>query len=356
MERKHWIRIVAFCLVAFLLYRGAAWFLQVPSARNNVRVFAMEQEPENTLDVVLIGSSNVYTSWYAPLAYEQQGFTSYALATDSMPGVVIRSAIREVERLQDPQAIVIDLWCFAYTEEEMLDEAHLRRWIDSIPNTENRALTIKEAVPEEEQAFYEDSFLKYHGNWIALKRCVEAAKEKFAIWRRGYSLTKGYCTKTNIYTGDAKITEFPISDRGMEELKLVLELCKEEGLENVIFARFPEYVHLKSTESLEQAKALIAEYGYTYLDPWEDPEAVGLDYSHDFYNDGHVNVFGTEKFTRYMGDYLTAHCNIDTTHSAAVTEEWDKCAAVTDQVLSYCKKETENKTKKTLDYDREYLH
>ena len=136
MERKHWIRIVAFCLVAFLLYRGAAWFLQVPSARNNVRVFAMEQEPENTLDVVLIGSSNVYTSWYAPLAYEQQGFTSYALATDSMPGVVIRSAIREVERLQDPQAIVIDLWCFAYTEEEMLDacrKAHILDFIQRQP-------------------------------------------------------------------------------------------------------------------------------------------------------------------------------------------------------------------------------
>ena len=66
------------------------------------------EEDDNTLDVVLLGSSAIYRYWAAPLAYEQQGFTSFVVAHPCQRFSATPLIIDEIERSQNPDLIVVE--------------------------------------------------------------------------------------------------------------------------------------------------------------------------------------------------------------------------------------------------------
>ena len=54
------------------------------------------QEPLDSLDVVFIGASDIYTSFMPGRAYEQHGFTSYLLASESITSEGVKTAVKEI--------------------------------------------------------------------------------------------------------------------------------------------------------------------------------------------------------------------------------------------------------------------
>ena len=84
MKLKHIIRIIIFTILTALIIAFTAVLLSVPSERDVMGVYGFGKEPEDSIDVILIGASEMYTSFYAPLAYEKYGFTSYPLAVSTM--------------------------------------------------------------------------------------------------------------------------------------------------------------------------------------------------------------------------------------------------------------------------------
>ena len=52
---------------------------------------------------------------------------------------------------------------------------------------------------------------------------------------------------------------------------------------------------------------VINEYGFDFLNTNDYYNEIGLDYSKDFYNENHVNVFGAEKYTEFVADYIATN-------------------------------------------------
>ena len=51
---------------------------------NSIRLEGYYQEEKDSLDVVLLGASEVYTGFSSGLAYDKYGFTSYPFASESI--------------------------------------------------------------------------------------------------------------------------------------------------------------------------------------------------------------------------------------------------------------------------------
>lgn len=334
MKPKHWIRIIAFVLVCAVLVFVTAKFLQIVSPRTTVRVHGMYKEPENSIDVALFGASDVYTCFYNPLAYEKFGFTSYNVCSEGSTGVLYESMVRELRKTQDPQLYVFEMWAFQYTDQ--YGEVNLRRWIDSIADSENRRRTIEEVVPEDMQESFKIPFLKYHSNWYYIKDCIEAFVDKMNINRRGYSITKGYSTITEVYKEPQEHQPYKTSEKGMEALEKLLNYLNEEGIENVLFMRLPVYNIYDDKDSYFKAIEMIKAHGYDFLDMYAIRDEIGMDLSSDYYNETHVNSRGTLKMTNYLGNYINEHYDLDKEHSPQVKEEWDYCASFNDQVFEKC--------------------
>lgn len=81
------LRAVIFVLVAVLGIGLISPAFIVNNEWDMRHVHGFFLEPEDSLDVVLIGASQLYTGYSAPLAWQDYGFTSYPLTCrTSLPG------------------------------------------------------------------------------------------------------------------------------------------------------------------------------------------------------------------------------------------------------------------------------
>lgn len=166
-KTKTVVRVIAFLLVAALLYGALSRLLAVNDATEQQYVHSFYLEPKNSLDVMILGASETFTDYCAPLAWQHAGFTSYPLAVSAAQGTMYPSMLREAARRQDPGVYVVEVNGFLYTAEERDEFSHaaLRKWIDTIPLSANKLDTIRTCIPAEKRSTYYFPLLKYHTFW-----------------------------------------------------------------------------------------------------------------------------------------------------------------------------------------------
>ena len=353
-KTKTVVRVIAFLLVAALLYGAISRLLAVNDATEQQYVHSFYLEPRNSLDVMILGASETFTDYCAPLAWQHAGFTSYPLAVSAAQGTMYPSMLREAARRQTPGVYVVEVNGFLYTAEERDEFSHaaLRKWIDTIPLSANKLDTIRTCIPAEKRSTYYFPLLKYHTFWKRagdIRRSLSLQQQARSV---GYSYTKPFLSISMFLT---ETDEIPVRQQELDafneqSLRTFCETAKKLGIQNVLFARFPHRTVIENYDAVfAELEAVVQEYGYDFVNFDTQIDAIGLDPLRDFANAEHLNVFGAEKFTPYLADYLTAHYDLNTAHSGKVTDEWARCAAFTQQMLPVCEDNTRRYTSERLD-------
>lgn len=350
MKAKYVIRIIAFFLVTTAVVLLAANIMQVNNARDVAGMYGFDKEEENSLDVVLIGPSQVYASYYAPLAYKEYGYTSYPIATSAMAGSLYKYAVKQAQERQDPQLYIIELSGFYYKEQR--NEPIMRKYLDNISTySPSRLEAIENLVDEEDRLSFYIPFIKYHNNLQNIKSCFMVFKDKLTINARGYSLFKNFSTNDGIFDTTAKDakkkSDNSLTDESMMYLEDLLKYLNDSNIQNVVFASFPDEYTRKYTDSFDEAVKKIEDAGYVYEDFYKIRDEIGIDPKTDYYNIGHMNINGAEKMTRFLGEYITTNYDINMEHSQSVSDEWEHCASETDKVIKLAK----DRLRKVKEYD-----
>lgn len=284
-------------------------------------------EKDDTLDIVAFGSSALYRYLSSPLLYEYSGLTSYALSTAGQSILEIENLIDEVEKSQSPQLFVVESRKFLLREGKTLRDERVRMVTDNMYYSLNRLFLINKLIKgwRERLPYYFDIML-YHENWENLN----PESFSYILNSRPHPLkgweNYGACmplAKPDI----ADVTEeTPLSEINEKALLDIMEKCREENLE-VLFVVSPFKVNRNTQKKANYMKRIVEEHGFQFLDGNLCADDMGIDYSMDFYNKKHVNSIGAGKFTKYLGDYILEHYDIDIDHSPEVTAEWDQVAA-----------------------------
>ncbi len=110
------LRAVVFVLIAVLGIGLISPMLVANNDWDKRHVHGFFLEPEDSLDVVLIGASQLYTGYSAPLAWRDYGFTSYPLTVSNIPARLYGSLLTEAVDRQHPKLIVVDIDGFITTK------------------------------------------------------------------------------------------------------------------------------------------------------------------------------------------------------------------------------------------------
>ncbi|MBQ9030182.1 MAG: hypothetical protein IJ106_01845 [Parasporobacterium sp.] len=353
MKKKHWIKIAIFAALTALILLFASSLLCVANEKDAVGLYGFFLEPEDSIDVVLIGSSSIYTGFYSPLAYEQQGFTSYALSTSTMTAPLYRYAAELAIEKQHPQLLIFETWSFTYEDQQ--DETSLRKFLDALPDSELKQRAIREIVPEELQTSFRNPFEKYHSSWDRFGELLQVMQDKLQMKRQGYSVTKNFGTTPFRQPYLQRTTDYEVSESGFYYLQVLLDYLKEAEIENVLFIRCPDMVQYVGTDSYKRMIEMIRDAGFDFVNLSAAVEDIGVDIGHDYYNTTHFNVFGAEKFTTFLADYMMKRYRLRTDHDPAVLEEWDQCASRNQQILGYLEELTEQDANGFLYTQRDFL-
>lgn len=363
--RKRIFKILALLLtVALFLGLGQMYYFR-QFDKNQLRFQGFYMEEKNSLDVVLMGASEVYTGFSSAAAYDSFGFTSYPYAIEANPVSLWKNQLTEIMNCQTPKLIVIEVNGAIYDEKGLFKDASIRRFVENIPMSENKIQTLQSLKAElkDDMASYYLPFLKYHGKWMKMGTNLRGARDTLAMQLRGYSLLKGAYTNTGCkpfdqvrdISGDTSVAE--LNQTAEYYLRDFLEYCKNMEIDNIVFVRFPHRIttdkSYKIFQKCNRVGQIVREYGYDYLDFEMDSQAIGFDYSKDFYNDEHMNAYGQQKFTEYFGKYLVEHYGIEkSVLSEKSQKRWETSAEYIRLFYEYfdkCKKDEPDKERKLME-------
>ena len=82
--KKNIKRILSIFLLIMIVF-GIMSYTQVRFDHNNVRIEGFYREEANSLDVLFVGASEVYSDYSPVYAYEKYGFTSYNYSIEDNP-------------------------------------------------------------------------------------------------------------------------------------------------------------------------------------------------------------------------------------------------------------------------------
>lgn len=295
-------------VILFVLF--AQQYLFYFENHNAARIRRFYQEEENSLDVVILGASEVFNGFAPPLAYDEYGFTSYMYAIDSNSGALYTPQLKEILSTQTPQKIFIEINDLLYDDSQIENPVQLevlRIFTENIPFSRNKLETIR-------QFGHGDTlgdllpFTLYHKDWTLGTELIDRLEWRISTSRTP-SFLKGVFTHTVIdrtLPEDIEISEEQKSTLKVGERRLneILQFCQDNQLDNVVFVRFPhKNAHVHEHLVRDVAK-YVQDRGYTFLNLEDHKEAIGLDPLQDYYNAEHLNIYGQKKLTTYLGNMI----------------------------------------------------
>ena len=258
---------------------------------------------ENTLDVVVLGSSHAYCSIDNLLLKEEYGIESYTLATQQQSLKLNYYYFQEMLKTQSPEIVVVELFMVGrvngYQSDDILHDA-----IDVLPMSWNKIQMIEDAVPEDKRMEHYFPIIKYHTRWKELT--LDDFSFDYKSWvdeEHGFvRLHQVYPTELDLSLSLGKVRD--LTEEELEYLDKIENLASENSIKLIyLYAPYPmdgngvDYAY--TLEKYADSKGIL------YLNGYELLTELNYDGSLDFCDEyGHLNESGAQKLTYFLGKYL----------------------------------------------------
>lgn len=311
-------------------------------------------EPDDTLDVVMVGNSDL-NNGIAPIElYNQFGIASFASGQPRQTPYTAWRRVKEALSRQNPRVLVLEV--DAMYRNPNMHKNHWKMFWDKV-----------RAFPRQVYG-YSDTFLnnavgtgvgylfagvKYHSRWKELTR------DDFTDLRRKFYhyVGKGYLihTMTVPYEGGFDYMEpggkeEPLSKDALRYLTKIQELCRERGIQ-LMLLEMPS----ASSWSHEKHQAVSAfaqanQLPFLDLNVEAREGRMAFDWTKHSKDGGdHLNYFGAERATAFLGAYLKERYDLPDRRQDPAYAFWREDAAYYERNLQ---KELEKTDKKQARLDR----
>ena len=306
MRKKIFIGIAAVLLLSVLLILLQA--LLVPKYVTNSEGLLTGQYYDSSLshDAIVVGDCEVYESIVPSVLWEKYGICSYVRGGAQQLVWHSYYLLEETFKYETPKVVLFNVYALKYGTPQ--SEAYNRMTFDTMKWSSTKLNGIIDSMTADESLIdYIFPILRYHS------RITDLKEEDFKYWfsKPDAMTDNGYLLKTGVLPmPESDPIDTPpeelLPKNSMEYLEKMRVLCEENGSELVLI------------------KAPTNSRGYWWYDEWEEQintyakenkvayynfipfaDEIGIDWRTDTYDEGlHLNIYGAEKFTAYLGEIL----------------------------------------------------
>ena len=257
---------------------------------------SLMQEPEDTIDVLIMGDSLSYGMINPMDFWEEKGITSYIAG---QAGQVVPETYFELYNIvknQSPKVILLETGILTHDVETELHILVYQIMYDFLPAT------------------------KYHELWkVMLGDKDQKTKPHF----KGFEIRDviaGYSGEEYMIPTDGVFRIRPLSKLYLEKIK---SLCDEHDIELILVSMpSPKNYNYKKHNGI---KKISDELGIKYIDFNLMTDELSFDWNTDMldYND-HVNINGTAKTSDYLLNYIIENYDIKSRADGELADKWNK--------------------------------
>lgn len=352
MKKSQACRFVAFLIVFLTLFSFFNRIFKIEISPGFKRFVSFYNSKENSIDGVYVGASSVDRYWHSVVAWRDYGMTVHSLSSNAQPTVLQKYVIEEARKTQPNAFFIVDLRQARKSPTFGTTDATIRQVTDNMPFSKNKVKAINAALKAGEIdnspiEYYLD-IIKYHSRWeTGIERddfynIIDKNKGTYLEFRSYFTVKM----KKPVYTDESE----PI-DSDMEKIvRDLMQYGKREKLK-ILYVISPLAVTEEEMKSYNYLAKVAEDEGVDFIDFNRYYDEIGIDFSKDFYNRQHVNVYGGEKFTKYLAKILKEKFNpSDKRYDIENYGDWNEAYA------SYISTNYSKKNKQVLGmYDSEYL-
>lgn len=302
-------------IITALLLLGILCFLtfllepKYVSSVTEGRLIAEYYQEDMDHDVLFVGDCEVYENFVPEILWNEYGINSYIRGSAQQLIWQSYYLLEDALRYEKPDVVIFNVLSMKYDEPQK--EAYNRMSIEGMKWSKSKIDCINASMTSSEKFLdYVFPILRYHSRITELTReDFEHLNDTAVRFHNGYYMRVDVRPAENVPEGQILGT-YQFGDNSYKYLDKMTKLCKDEGIELILIkapSLYPYWYPEWEEQMAEYAKANDLKY-INFLDL---QETVGLDWNEDTYDAGlHLNLYGGEKVTRYLGDYLVSECGL----------------------------------------------
>lgn len=313
--------LVLFCLQRLLMPKYAKGIVEGA-------FIAEYYEDEKDHDVIFLGDCEVYENITPVKLWQDFGINSYIRGSSQQTVWQSFYLLEDTLRYETPEVVVFNVLAMEFNEPKdggVNMEAYNRMTLEGMKWSKAKVNDIKASMVEGENFIdYVFPILRYH------TRITELTKDDFMymfktekVSHNGYYLRVDSKPAQNVPKGRI-LADYSFGDNAYAYLDKMTALCKEKGI-RLILMKAPSLYPYWYPEWDEQMKEYAEKNGLEYINFLDLGDETGIDYSTDTYDAGmHLNLWGAEKLTKWLGEYLSASGLFDRRSETALSEAWSE--------------------------------
>lgn len=284
---------------------------------------------DDSYDVALLGSSHMNGGIDPNVLWEKYGITSFNYATGGQPMDVTYYLLNEVLKKHKVSIAVVDTYYLGMTN-EYGETGFVSNVLDNMNFSWNKLNAIVHCTSPNEWMDYLFPVLKYHYRWSSL------TLDDFFFDSASVYYTKGFAAGTNKYGKQLETyadtdEKAEIPEKNLYYLNKIIQLSKTENFQLILTNMPCDYSDsekddgwIDNCEALFNTVADLAKQnGIPFLDYDDEIDEIGLDFSTDMNNSGHLNIWGACKVSMYFGQYLKQNYQLADHRNDSSYAQWE---------------------------------
>lgn len=323
--RKNLIRGIVAITVLVLAFILCEKILMLKSEDGVEQMKSFYLQEDDTIDVLLIGSSHIYCNVNTGLLWDEYGMSAFDLGGAEQPYWNSYYFIKEALKTQRPKVIVMNATIPGIRFDEYQSEIWLTTNLYGMHWNKNR-------IDNTRVSAIKDSFWRImfpmntmHGRYNDLKK-DDFIDKNYDVSYKGFDYR---ATVTPYETPDISgVTECePIIEKQEEYLRKIIQLTKEENIP-LLLVSVPFVVTEDAQKYYNYEFQIAEEEGIDYIDFNKLYNEVGINFAEDMAEELHLNISGSQKFTRYLGNYIKAKYDVPDHRGDVKYASWERDALV----------------------------
>lgn len=278
------------------------------------------ENEEDSIDVIFYGNSHCFCTINNAVLYDEYGIASYNFAAGNQRIGSTYYFMKESLEYQSPKAVVVEL--YSIIEREM-NEGDIFRNTAALEIGENYYKNVEyiDSITDGLAGEITDLVLQWPVNHTRYAELEEEDYHDFHYFQRGYRAAFAnnamempeYCHEKGVGA---------LSEDDIYYLDQMIALADENNTELVFFVA-PYVVDQEEQMKYNAVAQYLESKGVTFFNFTTDENLAGIDYFTDIWNTGHINVYGAEKVTKYLGEYLKSVVELPDRRGDEAYELWE---------------------------------
>lgn len=324
--KKSIIRIGFFIIILGIVLLYANRVLKFKFIDGIYDVTKFYELEDNTVDVLILGSSHAYFDFNTGVLWNEYGMASYVLGGSVQPMWNTYYYLKEALKTQTPQLIVLEGFCVTQNEEFRNDSRIIKNTY-GLKWSLDKLNAIKISSPEERLMDFIPEYIQYHARYTELSKADFFKNQGDTL----YEDWKGFYCSFNTSPMEAidvsvVETRVPLNEKSEKYYRKTIELAQENNIPIVVVINPYAEINENVSSLYNTASDIAAEYDVDFIDCNCFLSEIGIDYATDAADGAHLNYRGSQKYSQYIGEFLKSNFAISDRREDPKYASWQRNA------------------------------